>query len=174
MAAAYDYPELSTVTTKEECIKVAEEAFTRVKEMEADQTWTQVSFSDPGFEDMNDVKLYEKTMGADQPYVRAGKSCGTLPVPPAVMRNILWEMDRSIIDTFDKDMHEFDVYLKASDTVQLVRTSVRIPFPVSNREFLTVRGMKEENGVYYIYSTSVNSSVGKHDDSFLFLFLKSF
>lgn len=154
------YEELDTVKDINDCKQVAEKLFQKILEADSAGDWNEISFEDTGLNGLDDIKLWDRDLEGTP--VRAGKASGTLPIDPKGIFEKLWAYDVEWIKRFDSQLVSFVKILEEGD-VQLVRTRMAAPMPLSYREFVTVRTKKVVGNVYYIYSVSVNYPTGDKD-----------
>eukprot|EP01110_Echinostelium_bisporum_P006975 TRINITY_DN27121_c0_g1_i1.p1 TRINITY_DN27121_c0_g1~~TRINITY_DN27121_c0_g1_i1.p1 ORF type:complete len:256 (-),score=70.69 TRINITY_DN27121_c0_g1_i1:103-843(-) len=166
--AIVDHPELKTVKNGEECVALLDEIFQNALKYANAADWQSFYFEDPGLTELglNDVDLSDKAVSDDHP-VKSLRASGTLPIAPKKLWEILWENKLETVKQWDADLISYEKILIINENAELTRARVTAPYPVYPREFVTVRGRKEVDGVFYIFSTSVNTTLVEPDSTYV-------
>jgi len=159
------FPEIETVKDPQDCLKVIDKAFKDLLDLDNAPDWTPLAYQDAGLGDLNDIKLFDRVVPNST--VSFGKSTATIPLAPKALFEKFWAFNFEWIKTFDIDMKEIAKLLEVNSEVMLVRTRATAPFPVTPREFVLVRGRKEQDGALYIFTTSVNYAGSEVDAAYV-------
>jgi len=156
------YEELDTVKDESDLPQLAEAVINKVLDAESAIDWQVISYEDTGFDGLSDIELWERDLEGTP--VRAGKASGTLPIAPKTIFEKIWEFDVEWMKTIDSNLATYTKILQVGSDVQLVRSRMFAPMPLSHREFVAVRTRKTINdNVYIIASVSVNYPSGDKD-----------
>jgi len=85
---------------------------------------------------LRDIELYK--MHTEGSEVKRVKVAGTVPVEPTEIYNFFCSLDEDTRKQYDENLIEYKVMDKPAPPVTVVRCRYLAPFPLRNREFLTL------------------------------------
>jgi len=146
------YPELPTPKTEPEFQQVFEDKVKLLTTLSQDPKWVQIDYVDT--DGKTDIKLYD--MSIPDSAVSFVKTETTLNIAAKTLFRLVQSKLLATLKQFDKDLAAIKVVKEISSNLQILRTIYTAPFPVSDREFVVLRGGQTEDGTFVSVNTSIN------------------
>jgi hypothetical protein len=147
-------PELPTPKSENEFRDLVQQKGSLLLSLVGDPKWTPIDYLDE-YGNISDIRLFE--IQYENNPIAVVKAVATLKAPAETIFKLVQSSKIDIVKQFDKDLMEIRPIKDIGDSVEVVQTIYSAPFPVSNRDFIVVRGSrKESDGTFLSINTSVN------------------
>jgi len=147
------YPEIPTVDKSEDLRTYLDKKFAEAQAMvDSPAGWTPIPLNEP---ELRDIQLSERqTEGS--PFMTI-KVIGTIPASPTDLLAILSITDVETLKKWDVDLISYKIHAKLAEDLLITYATYHTPYPITHRNFVTVKGLKRlPNGTIIYGSSSVN------------------
>ncbi|KAL6041075.1 hypothetical protein QOT17_025107 [Balamuthia mandrillaris] len=165
-------PECPSPKSKEDYQRLAEECLAKVlaleKEAVEEGAWTPIPFHATYGKD--DVELLDQPPreGGDGSASSSLRVCGSVECSPAALKRLMDSNDLKLKQNWEREMVGLDVIEEVTDRIIVVRARYKAPFPVTNREFVTIKcDTTLKDGTRVTYGCSINHDRCYADSNFV-------
>eukprot|EP01089_Gocevia_fonbrunei_P011832 TRINITY_DN2621_c0_g1_i1.p1 TRINITY_DN2621_c0_g1~~TRINITY_DN2621_c0_g1_i1.p1 ORF type:complete len:430 (+),score=102.94 TRINITY_DN2621_c0_g1_i1:76-1365(+) len=148
--------ELPSPITVDDYKQVAEQCLEQVLNMYhegSEDGWKEIPFE--SFCGPNDVNLYDKNQPDD--VVNFLKVEGSVNISAEELFEVLSATDEQLKKKFERQIISFEIIERITDNIIVVRARVQAPFPVTNREVVSLMSTTiTKDGLYVTFGQSIN------------------